>query len=154
MSLAKGLAISLGIPLFGINTLLIEAYPYLNFNGTVYAALDAGRQEVIWAPFSGAADSFQISAESVSSLEAFLSSVNAPSIICGEVIRARAVEFQTHIGDGVTLMDIAPPTRRAAVLAHLGAQRLQLDDPDEAQTLQPIYMRGPNITPPKQPKSQ
>lgn len=154
ISLAKGLAISLGIPLFGVNTLLIEAFPYLNFNELVYAALDAGRQELIWAPFSRSTDSFQMSPETVSSVDVFLSNVKTPSIICGEGIRAKATDFDSHIGPGVTIMDTAPSTRRASVLAYLGAQQLQRQAADEAHTLQPIYMRGPSITPPKQPKQR
>jgi tRNA threonylcarbamoyladenosine biosynthesis protein TsaB len=153
ISLAKGLAMSLGIPLFGVNTLLIEAFPYLSFNCVVYAALDAGRQELIWAPFSRATDLLQMSSETVSSLDSFLSNVSAPSIICGEGIRARAVDFNGHVEAGVTIMNIAPPTRRAAVLAYLGAQRLEQHASDEANNLEPIYTRGPSITPPKQPKS-
>ena len=52
LSTAKGLAISLGIPLVAVNTLEIEAEPYRSMEMPVCAVLDAGRSEVSAAMYA------------------------------------------------------------------------------------------------------
>ena len=151
VSLAKGLAMGLGIPTVGVNTLLVEAFPYLGQGMPVYAALDAGRGELVWASFLGGIEPCQTSSERVTDLETLSSHLIPPAILCGEGISQRAQELQEQRREGVVIAAIAPPTRRAGVLAHLGAKRLLAGDADELTTLHPIYMRGPSITSPKRP---
>ena len=52
LSTAKGLAVSLGIPLVALNTLKIEADPFRSLGLPVCAALDAGRNEVAAAVYT------------------------------------------------------------------------------------------------------
>ena len=53
MSTAKGLGVSLGIPLVALNTLDIEAYPFRGLGLPVCSILDMGRGEVAMALYGG-----------------------------------------------------------------------------------------------------
>ena len=49
MSAAKGMAEGLDIPLVGVGTLELEAFPYAGTGRSLYPLLDVGRGEVAWA---------------------------------------------------------------------------------------------------------
>ncbi len=151
LSLAKGLAAGLEIPIVGVSTLLVEAFPYLGLGVPVYALLDAGRGDVAWARFTEAERTGVIPGEQVTSLEALWQSIAPPALLCGEGVHLRLQELTDGAPKGVRVLDVPPPTRRGAVLAALGARRLQEGQADDLASLQPLYFRAPTINAPKPP---
>ena len=151
LSLAKGLAAGLGVPIVGVNTLLVEAFPYLGLGMTIYALLDAGRGDVAWAAFPEGQETLQDPEVRVTDLEALWGHITPPALLCGEGISQRLEELKAHQQAGVLLAATPPPTRRAGVLASLGSRRLLQGHADDLATLQPIYLRGPSISAPKAP---
>ena len=150
LSLAKGLAEGLGIPMVGIPTLLVEAFPYLGLGVPVYPLLDAGRGDVAWASFVERGGKVsQVVEERVTDLEALCAHISPLGLLCGEGASQRAQELRDRLGEGVRVVNLPPPTRRAGVLVRLGARRLTGARPDDLASLQPIYMRGPSITAPR-----
>ncbi len=149
LSLAKGLAAGLGVPIVGVNTLLIEAFPYLSLGMPVYALLDAGRGDVAWAPFFEGQEPSQNPALRVTDLEALLRQATPPALLCGEGVSQWLEKLMEHRQAGVLVATATPPTRRAGTLASLGARRLLQGQADDLATLQPIYLRGPSISAPK-----
>jgi tRNA threonylcarbamoyladenosine biosynthesis protein TsaB len=149
LSLAKGLAAGLGVPMVGVNTLLVEAFPYMSLGMPVYALLDAGRGDVAWASFIEGQGTFQDPEVRVTDLETLWRQATPPALLCGEGISQRLEELLQHCQAGVLLATTPPPTRRAGVLASLGARRLLQGQADDLATLQPIYLRGPSISAPK-----
>ncbi|MSQ41343.1 MAG: tRNA (adenosine(37)-N6)-threonylcarbamoyltransferase complex dimerization subunit type 1 TsaB [Dehalococcoidia bacterium] len=149
LSLAKGLAAGLGVPIVGVNTLLLEAFPYLSLGMPVYALLDAGRGDVAWAPFVDGQGTLQDPSFRVTDLEALLQQATPPALLCGEGVSQWLEKLMEHRQTGVLVAKATPPTRRAGVLASLGSRRLLQGQADDLATLQPIYLRGPSISAPK-----
>ncbi len=149
LSLAKGLAAGLGVPIVGVNTLLLEAFPYLGLGMSVYALLDAGRGDVAWAAFPDGQGTLQDPGVRVTDLEVLWGHIHPPALLCGEGISQRLEELVERRQAGVYLVTASPPTRRAGVLASLGARRLLQGQADDLATLQPIYLRGPSISAPR-----
>ncbi|MBI4336226.1 MAG: tRNA (adenosine(37)-N6)-threonylcarbamoyltransferase complex dimerization subunit type 1 TsaB [Chloroflexi bacterium] len=149
MSTAKGLATVLSVPLIGVGTLEVEAFPYLPTGLRVYALLDAGRGEVAWAAFQGTPDDWQCVQEArISGLEELCEAVQGTAILCGEMVLKLADPLRQRLGPEAIIMAAPPPTRRPVALTRLGFQRLA-GGADDPATLQPLYLRRPSITPPR-----
>ena len=141
VSAAKGLAMAGGFPIVGIDTLALEARPYLANERIVAAWLDAGRNEVAAAWFRH--DGKRVREDTIDSPDALLSGEppfsEGASLYCGEAAYAR----RDAAGDAV----VAPwtPADRLWALTDLGAERLRLADTDDIVALQPYYLRMPTI---------
>ena len=152
LSTAKGLAFSLDIPLVGISTLAAEAYQAaLGGRGLpVCAIFNAGRGEIAEAIYKLDGDKMaQIEPEQVSTLEALCSRITGTTIFCGEYIPVIAGELNRLFGERAVIVSGAANVRRAGFLAELGLRRLKAGDCDDPATLQPLYLRAPPITQPK-----
>ena len=148
ISYAKGLAFSLQIPLVAINTLKVEATPYMNMNLPVYALLDAGRNEVVWSCFG---KNMEGTPKSVDSIEDLCKQMKVPAILCGEILPRHHESIETILPSGIHITTVTLPSRRPSILASLGHTRLINEDYDDVATLQPEYARAPNISQPKPP---
>jgi len=151
---AKGLAFSLNIPLVGISTLEIEAYQAASSyrDWPVCPILNAGRGEIAAALFNGKKDDWkQIVPEHITTVSTLCSETKTPTLFCGEYLPAVGAEISSSLGEKAVLVSGAAVVRRAAFLAELGNRRLQAHDYDDATTLQPLYLRAPPITQPKEP---
>jgi tRNA threonylcarbamoyladenosine biosynthesis protein TsaB len=151
---AKGLAFSLNIPLVGIGTLEIEAYQAAagGWRLPVCSVLNAGRGEIAAAIYLQEKDSWrQVLAEHVTTVASLCAGINTPTVFCGEYLPLVSAEISRNLGDKAVIVSGAAGLRRSAFLAELGNKRLLAHDYDDATTLQPLYLRGPTITPPKEP---
>lgn len=147
ISVAKGLAIASGAPLVGVGTLDLEAYPYLESGLPVCALLDAGRGEAASAHFGS--DGRRLREDLVSSPEELLTSINEPTLFCGEGVAAWSEAIRDRLGPlGLLLARAAPPSRLWSLVA-LGRERLVAGDVSDLATLQPTYLRMPSIGGPK-----
>ncbi len=150
MSTAKGLAFSLGIPIIGIGTLEIEAYPHAGCDLPVCPIFNAGRGEIATAIFQKVGDAWrQLTAEHITTVEALCSQLTTETIFCGEFVPFIAARLREHLGQRAVILTPAATLRRAGFLAELGLKRFEAGDYDNTVTLQPLYLRGPAITQPK-----
>jgi tRNA threonylcarbamoyl adenosine modification protein YeaZ len=150
VSTAKGLAFSLGIPIVGISTLEVAAYPYAETGLPICPISNAGRVEIATAMYQKQGERWrQLSTEQITTVETLCSRITTPTIFCGEFIPAIAARLREQLGDLAVIPGSASRLRRAGFLAELGLQRLKAGDGDNPATLQPIYLRRPPITQPK-----
>ena len=152
LSTAKGLAISLGIPLVALNTLEIEAYPYRGLGMPVCAALDAGRNEVAAAVFTEEDGVLKTARDAwIATPEEALSSVKGAVLFCGEGLSLLEPTLKKRSGVGAALAEGAPPTRRPGTLAKMGYERFAGGELADVSTLEPLYLRKPSISTPRRP---
>jgi len=150
LSTAKGLAVSLGIPLAGISTLEAEAYQCRERDIPVCAVMNAGRGEIAAAIFESKGEGWtKTVADHITSLEVLCTRINSPTLFCGEYVPAIKTELQNRLGDKALFVSPARRLRRAGYLAELGIRRLKSGDHDDPVALQPLYLRAPPITQPK-----
>jgi tRNA threonylcarbamoyladenosine biosynthesis protein TsaB len=147
LGFAKGLAEGLGVPIVGVGTLEVEAFPHAATGLPVYAVSDAGRAQLAWAAFTLSGEQWsKTQDESIGTPQQLAESVHAPAVLCGEGLAAHAQALRPLLPAGVLVADAPPPTRRAATLARLGWRRLVRGESDDTTALQPLYLRRPTIT--------
>jgi len=147
MSTAKGLAFGLGIPLVGIGTLEVEAYPHATTGLPICPLLNAGRGEVAAARFQMVqGDWRRLEEEHITTLRALCARIARKTIFCGQISPAPAAEIEAKLGRKAIIQGQAASLRRSGFLAELGWRRLAVGDYDDPPTLQPLYLRPPAIT--------
>lgn len=147
MATAKGLAFALGLPLVGISTLEVEAFPYAITNLPICSLLDAGRGEVAAALFQAQRGKLlKVIEEHITTLEALSSRVSRRTLFCGGISGEMSEQIEGLLGRRALVLRGGPFLRRAGFLAALGWQRLEKGDCDDPATLQPLYLRRPAIT--------
>ena len=154
MSAAKGLAMSLGIPLAGVGTLAVEAYPFLGSGMAICPVMDAGRGDVSAALFMEAdGELTEALAPSIHTVEEVCASVRERTLFCGEHLPAVQGEIARRLGPMASFPPASALLRRPGNLAELGWRRLAQGKSGDPATLQPVYLRGPSITRPRPPQT-
>jgi tRNA threonylcarbamoyladenosine biosynthesis protein TsaB len=144
LSVAKGLAFSLDLPLAGIPTLDVVAEPHKEQRLPVCALLQAGRRRFCaghYALYRGRwrrRGPYQLT-----TLNKVCDQVAEPTLFCGEIGAAEAEQLRQRLGADAALATPAASLRRAGYLAELGWQRLARGDADDAGQLSPIYLKQP-----------
>ncbi|MFH1381662.1 MAG: tRNA (adenosine(37)-N6)-threonylcarbamoyltransferase complex dimerization subunit type 1 TsaB [Chloroflexota bacterium] len=147
ISTAKGLAFSLGIPIIGIGTMEVEAYPHAGTGLPICPVFNAGRGEIAVAIYQQQGEAWrQLEAEQITTSEALGDRITVKTLFCGEYLPAVAGKFQEKLKESAIIVSPAGRLRRAGFLAELGLKRFQAGDYDNPVTLQPLYLRGPSIT--------
>ena len=153
LSTAKGLGISLGVPLLALNTLEIEANPFKGLGLPICPLLDMGRGEVAAALFGNDEGCWsRLREERLVAPQDLCAEVQEPTLFCGEGASAWSSTLRENLGERALLAEQAPPTRRPATLARMGYQRFQRGERDDTSSLEPLYLRRPSITAPRPPK--
>ena len=144
LSVAKSLAEARSIPIAGISTLDVEAFPYLGLGLPVCALIDAGRTMVYATSYSSEGDTGGGSGEDCKAFthDDFLDSARPSTLYCGEAAHTMEGPLRERLGAALVLKRPPLPTRRPAVLAQLGYQKLEAGQADSLDSLQPIYVRG------------
>jgi len=150
VSTAKGLAFTIHIPLLGVNTLEAEAYSFA-FTGLPLRVIQrAGRREVATAVYRQEDDEWQcLEADNLASVETLCRRTKRKTLFCGEVTPDMARQIRQNIGRRAIICQNSSLSR-ATSLATLGWRKLSEGQHDDLLTLQPIYLRPPHITKPKQ----
>ncbi|MDP2931281.1 MAG: tRNA (adenosine(37)-N6)-threonylcarbamoyltransferase complex dimerization subunit type 1 TsaB [Chloroflexota bacterium] len=147
VSTAKGLALSLGCPVVGVSTLEAAAYPYAATGLPVCAILGAGRSEIAAATYRQQRHRWhQLVDEHITTVDALCSQITSKTVFCGEISPLMAAELKERLKQKAIIPSAAARLRRAGFLAELGIKRLAAGDFDDPATLQPIYLRRPQIT--------
>ena len=150
ISTAKGLAFSLGIPIVGIGTLEVEAYPHAETGLPICPIFNAGRGEIATAMYQKKRNKWcQLAAEHITTIDILCSQITTKTVFCGEFIPFIATQLRKQLKQRAVIPPPAARLRRASFLAELGQQRLKAGNYDNLATLQPIYLRRPAITKPK-----
>jgi tRNA threonylcarbamoyladenosine biosynthesis protein TsaB len=151
ISIAKGLVYSLNIPLAGVSTLAVEAYPFFALTGLPICAIhNAGRGEIATATYQSQNGEWkQVVAEHITTLDTLLAGVTEKTLFCGELPEAQFETIKNNLGENAIIPSFAARVRRAAYLAELGQKRIASGNIDNTATLQPIYLRRPAISQPK-----
>jgi tRNA threonylcarbamoyladenosine biosynthesis protein TsaB len=144
LSVAKGLAFALGIPIVGVGRLEVEAYQHAAYPGPVCAVHQAGKKDLAWAVYEGpAADWHEVSGPVLTRNETFVGDSPPDALFCGEI---EGIQEDLKAA-GRRLTAPMASLRRAGFLAELGYRRLEAGQVDEVRALAPIYMREPAIGP-------
>ena len=152
LSVAKGLVLPNVLPLVGVGTLEMEAFPYANTGLPICAIMNVGRGEVAAATFKGTNSSWQKLEEGhICSPEDLVSSIVEPTIVCGEGVEQHADYLLEALGGLGVVLTPHSATSRISALGRLGQQRFQNGQVDNLATLQPDYIRRPSIGAPKTP---
>ncbi|MBI5536215.1 MAG: tRNA (adenosine(37)-N6)-threonylcarbamoyltransferase complex dimerization subunit type 1 TsaB [Deltaproteobacteria bacterium] len=150
MATAKGLALSTGLPVVGVVSLEAMAHAVRALRGPVRVAalLDAKKAEVFGAAYgadgAGIAPPATFPRESVTAwLSGLDTDGDAPMVICGEIAaelslaRERVVSHRT--------CDLPSP----GAIASLAQARWSADPISQIQSLEPLYVRPPDIRLPR-----
>jgi tRNA threonylcarbamoyladenosine biosynthesis protein TsaB len=142
MSVAKGLALALDVPIIGIETLRAIAHPWRGQGRPVAAVLDAGRGRVSWGLFDLDRTPHRASARNTS-VDEFISSVAmvAPEVCVTGEVTPTLVDMLTGV-EWALIPPRAGRLTRAASVAELAWERVQRGDVDDLASLEPVYLHG------------
>jgi tRNA threonylcarbamoyl adenosine modification protein YeaZ len=146
MSTAKGFAFALGIPLVGISSLEVEAYPYATTNLPICPICNVRRGEIATALYQSEGGKWRrVMEEYITTFDILCSQIKKKTLLCGEIPPL----IEAQIKEPLIIPKVAIKLYRTKYLAELGWQRLKGGDFDDLATLQPLYLRQPQITQPK-----
>lgn len=141
MSAAKALSAALDVPLVSVNTLDVEAAPYLPLGSPVAAVIPAGRTRLYLGAYAATSDNGPPSYRVIQSDE--LARLLSPGdVVCGEAAPECANAAESA---GARVAAASPPTRGAAALARLAYARLERGCSDDRAALQPLYLRSAQV---------
>ena len=144
LSVAKGLALALNLPIAGIPTLDVVAQPHMIQPLPIWAILQAGRGRICAAQYSRRKGHWQQMGETLlTTLPELCKEVKEPSLFCGEIDAPAADGIRQRLGLEMIIATPAASVRRAAYLAELGWERLARGDVDDPASLSPIYLKSP-----------
>ena len=147
VSVAKGLAFSLNIPIVGVNTLEVAAYQYADTYLPVCPAFNAGREEMVAALYRKQDGIWrELIAGHITTLEGLVREISEKTLFCGEHVPQITARLTELLGDKVVLASPVTDMRRAGFLAELGMKKLAAGETENVATLAPIYLRRPPIT--------
>jgi len=142
LSIAKGLALALDVPLLGIPTLDVAAYAHWRQTLPVCAVLPAGRGRWCAALFRTIDGEWQrCSAYLLSDAAGVGALLERPTLVCGEFDQSLADAVQEAAPERAILASPAAATRRAGYLAELAWHRLSSGRHDDVISLSPIYLQ-------------
>jgi len=150
ISTAKGLALSLGIPMIGISTLEVAAYQHAETGLPICPIFNAGRGEIATALYQKKGNKWrQFTPEHITTIDILCSQITTKTVFCGEFVPFIATQLRKLLKQRAIIPPPATRLRRASFLAELGQQRLRAGSFDNPASLQPLYLRRPPITKPK-----
>jgi tRNA threonylcarbamoyladenosine biosynthesis protein TsaB len=148
ISVAKGMALSLEIPLLGVSTLEAEAYPFSYTGLPICPILKASRGEIATALYQWQNDDLnRLREERLTTLPELCAEISGETLFCGE-ISDMGDEIRQFVGELAIIPPGAARLPRAGFLAALGWQKLNRGERDNPAALQPLYLRPPHITRP------
>jgi tRNA threonylcarbamoyladenosine biosynthesis protein TsaB len=146
LGVAKGLALTLAIPLVGIPTLDILVYAQARKPGPMCAVLQAGRGRVCAAFYRWRKGQWQRQDDyRLTTLDELCADIETRTLFCGEIDTQAIKLLRECLGERAAVASPASSLRRAGYLAELGWQRLERGEMDDPATLSPIYLRHPPI---------
>ncbi len=152
LSTAKGLAMPIGLPLVGVGTLEAEAHPWRSVGMAVQPILDLGRGNLATARFAMEGNAWQkVADEHIATPEELLASLQGagPTILCGEGVPSYNDALKDGLPAGSMLMPFTTTASRLSALGEMAEAKLSEEEIPSMAGLEPLYLRPPNIGPPK-----
>ena len=141
LSLAKGIVLALDLPLIGVPTLDVAAYPHVAGGLPVCALAAAGRRRYGWAIYAaGETPPRRVSEWGLGDLTQILEQTNPPLLFTGELSPEDRARLREAWGDDANITRPALSVRRAGALAELAWLRWRAGGVDDPVTLSPIYL--------------
>jgi tRNA threonylcarbamoyladenosine biosynthesis protein TsaB len=141
MSFAKGLALSVDMPLVGVSTLDAIAFAGLHLCQEVIAVISAGREQLYAGHYRGDEQHFVRTRDYAIMLPSEAAELVAPgTMLCGPGSGTVAEEL-TNQGRPARQEPSLWRLRRPAFLAELGRRRIAEGAENEVHTLEPLYIR-------------
>ena len=147
VSVGKGLCAAGSIPILGVGSLDLEAFPYAGSWMPVCALLESGRSEAASALFG--ANGQRLRVDRVSTATELTEEIAQTTLFCGEGVARWAEEIKSGLGNKAVICSPAPSVRVWSLVS-IARQRLNAGEVDDLDTLQPQYLRMPSIGSPKQ----
>jgi len=149
ISTAKGLSFTLNIPLLGVNTLEAEAYLFA-FTGLPLRPIHkAGRDEIATALYRQKDNEWQcLEVENLTTVKTLCYRIKQKTLFCGEIPPDIISEIQQNLRRQAIISQSNNHSRPSS-LAILGWRKLSRGEQDDPVTLQPLYLRPPHITKPR-----
>lgn len=147
LSLVKGMALALRLPLVGIPTLDVLAASQPPHDAPLAAVLQAGRGRLAVGWYAWRDGRWQANGSAaVTTAEALQAQITKPTLIVGEL---GAVERQLLHRKWRNALVVSPAgcTRRPGMLAELAWARWQAGDTDDPVTLSPLYLHTAEAIP-------
>jgi tRNA threonylcarbamoyladenosine biosynthesis protein TsaB len=143
LSVAKGLALALDIPVLGVPTLDAIAYAHCREVLPVCAVVPAGRGRWCTAMYraQGASGWQRSSDYALVSADDLRASLQEPTFVCGELDPHLVEALRTGAAEWAVIASPALSMRRAGYLAELAWQRFSAGERDELSSLTPIYLQ-------------
>jgi tRNA threonylcarbamoyladenosine biosynthesis protein TsaB len=139
MSVAKGFAFALGVPVFGVGTLDLTAATFAGWNLPVRAFVAAGRGRVVCADYELVAGQLRARGEMAHRTPPELAEgLLQPTILAGDLSVAEAAALRERAN--VVLPGAGLRRRRAAVLVDLVLPRWAAGEADDLTELEPLYL--------------
>ena len=143
---ARGLTMANNVPLIGISTFLVEAWPYLGKNTSIVSLIDAGSSGVAWGLFTPQDQGIvaEPAERGVRTFADVVAHVSGSTLFCGEpcsditdlVSPSQILSREHPTRSPVSLIEIA-------IALHATGEAIADDD------LEPDYARAPSISKPK-----
>lgn len=147
ISAAKGLALARELPLVGISTLEVQAYPYAPCRYPVVPVLPAGRGEYAVAKYQTWRGAWRcVVKEQIVDFAGLCDLIGRRALVTGEIAPELADRLRKAVAAKALIARPSAALRRPGALAELAAQRLRRGEVDDVSSLQPIYLRRPPIT--------
>lgn len=140
LSAAKGIAIARDLPIVGISSLDILAFPHQRTGRSVMPLIKLGRERYATAEYRLRRAWGRIGTERNVSRAEFVETLPELALVCGDVDSSFAQAIQTARGAGVVVLTGSLATRRAGCLAELAWHRLQAGEHDDLVGLEPHYL--------------
>ncbi len=144
LGFVKGLALTLHVPLIGVQTLDIVAASIPQLPGELVVTAEAGRTRVCAGRYQWQGrNAWQANGvPTIVSWEALLDEVPGGATFAGEGV-VQAARLIRAAGKELQMLPAAANVRRAGYLAEIGWQRFKRGRVDHAADLNPIYLREP-----------
>ncbi len=141
MSTAKAIASGANIPIVGVSTLLLEAFPFIGLKEKVIGLVPAGRGRVYAGTFCS--DGSQDSDYMLLRLQEESLQADSNSLFCGESVADLVSEG--FLEETSWTLNVPAPTRLPSVLASIGYGKLHEGDYENVEMLEPIYVYSAQI---------
>jgi tRNA threonylcarbamoyladenosine biosynthesis protein TsaB len=141
LAVAKGLALPHKLPVIGVPTLEIVAYPFRDQTLPVWPVAQAGRGRILTACYAFKKKEWQLLIEPhLTTFEALAQEIAGPALCAGEIEAEAAKLLQQSSPQKITVVSPAARLRRAGYLAELAMTRLEAGDEDDPDALVPLYV--------------
>jgi tRNA threonylcarbamoyl adenosine modification protein YeaZ len=161
MAAAKGFAFALSKPLIGVSTLEAEAWRFKDLGRPIVAVLSLGHDYAVAIFEMNDGKWTRTVAEQAMTTDELAAALPAGSIVTGglperllKVLRQSDIEIDSDSdkSPSIPLFQRGRIPSRVAALGKLAHERLWKGEIDSAASLQALYLRRPQVTPPKIPR--